>query len=38
MKVKRLEEDINSAVYVQEINSKVNLIHYCGQCILCSYV
>ena len=38
VKVKRLEEDINSAVYVQEINSKVNLMHYCGQCILCSYV
>ena len=36
VKVKKLEEDINSAV--QEINSKVNLLHYCGQCILCSYV
>ena len=36
VKVKKLEEDINSVV--QEINSKVNLLHYCGQCILCSYV
>lgn len=32
LKVKKLEEDIKCAV--EEVNSKVNLLHHCGQYVM----